>query len=414
MPYMMQASGDKTCVYKQGADGKPDGDPLHCYAGPDAEAQCKDYMKALYANEPTQASDQSMNLFSFTELSANVELKAIDGLAAGTFISGRGEEVTFPVEDLQAYIDNTNKIIESTRTASGEIVGLPIDMDGHDHKGGAGWIKGLQLDKARNIIQFMVEWTQQGAQVIKDNIRRFFSPSIDPNNKVIFGGSLTNWPATRDNNTGQILLRPVELSQSIKEIDMPKTLEEMFVDLKAGILEAVGRKPAESQAAPPPVPAELDGGNSPTIKELLGTPEAIELLGQKAQELAQDLIRTEKRKLHAVEFAARIAGGTKERPFGLAVRPNEIVALLLSLPEKQALAVEKILDRSLTAAVDFAQYGFDSDGYIQKPALDPKVRELAQTWVKAGRTIQEFFSVNPELGNPENFDLKEFTIKKEG
>lgn len=414
MPYMMQANGDRTCVYKQGADGKPDGEPLHCYTGPDAEAQCKDYMKALYANEPTQASDQSMNLFSFTELSANVELKAIDGLAAGTFISGRGEEVTFPAEDLQAYIDNTNKIIESTRTASGEIVGLPIDMDGHDHKGGAGWIKGLQLDKARNIIQFMVEWTQQGAQVIKDNIRRFFSPSIDPNNKVIFGGSLTNWPATRDNNTGQILLRPVELSQSIKEIDMPKTFEEMFVDLKAGILEAVGRKPAESQAAPPPVPAELDGGNSPTIKELLGTPEAIELLGQKAQELAQDAIRTEKRKLHAVEFAARIAGGTKERPFGLAVRPNEIVALLLSLPEKQALAVEKILDRSLTAAVDFAQYGFDSDGYIQKPALDPKVRELAQTWVKAGRTIQEFFSVNPELGNPENFDLKEFTIKKEG
>lgn len=408
MPYKIKSENGQHCVHKMNADGTM-GDSMKCYT---TEAEAMDYMKALYANE-SKPMGMSIGEFLFTELSANTELKTIDGLAAGTFISMSGEEVTFTPEELQTYIDNTNAIIESTKTAKGEIVGLPIDMNGHDHKGGAGWIKGLTLDSARNIIQFMVEWTKDGTQVIGDNLRRFFSPSTDPNNKIILGGSLTNWPATRLSGTGQILLRPVELNKFEKEIDMPKTLEEMFTDLKAGILEAVGRGPADTQAAPPIVPAELDGSNNATIRELLNTPEAVEALGIKAQQLAQASITAEKRKLHVVEFASRIAGGTQARPFGIAVRPNEIVALLLSLPEKQALAVEKILERSLDSAVDFAQHGFDSDGFIQKPLLEGKVHDLAATWTKAGRSIQEFFAINQELGSPENYNLSEF-VKKEG
>jgi hypothetical protein len=358
--------------------------------------------------------------FSFTELSADtlvdpIGLKYIDGLAAGTFVSMSGEEVTFSADELQAYIENTQKIIESTRTESGEIVGLPIDKDRHDHAGGAGWIVGLELDSARSIVRFLVNWTQDGIDLIKGNIRRFFSPSTDPANKVILGGSLTNWPATRL-ETGQILLRPVELSQTMKEIDMPKTLEEMFTDLKAGILEAVGKKqPAEHQADPP-APADPSSqleGMSPTIKELLNTPDAVEELGKRATEIAQDAIKSEKRKLHAVEFASRIVGGTREKPFGLKVKPTELIALLLSLPEKQAKAVEKILESSLDAAIDFAEHGFDSDGFISKPQLPAAIKPYARQWVEAGKPIGAFFAQNPELGPAENYNLVEFMKEKE-
>lgn len=353
--------------------------------------------------------------FSFTELSADtlvepIGLKYIDGLAAGTFVSMSGEEVTFSADELQAYMENTQKIIESTRTESGEIVGLPIDKDRHDHAGGAGWIVGLELDSARSIVRFLVNWTQDGIDLIKGNIRRFFSPSTDPANKVILGGSLTNWPATRL-ETGQILLRPVELSQTMKEIDMPKTLEEMFADLKAGILEAVGKnKPAEHQADPPPAD---DTTPSPTLRELLNTPDAMEELGKRATEIAQDAIRAKKREMHAVEFAARMVRGTKEKPWGLAVKPNELVALLLSLPEKQALAVEKILEQSLHAAIDFAEHGFDSEGFIQKPQLPAVIKPYARQWVEAGKPIGAFFAQNPELGPAENYNLVEFMKEKE-
>ena len=125
-------------------------------------------------------------------------IRKMDGLAAGTFISMWGDEVTFAAEELPDYIKNTQRVLNSTRDSSGQIVGLPIDQDAHDHAGGAGWIIGLELDEARGVIVFTVNWTEIGQDLIRKNIRRFFSPSVDILNKVILGGSLTNYPASRN------------------------------------------------------------------------------------------------------------------------------------------------------------------------------------------------------------------------
>lgn len=350
--------------------------------------------------------------FSFTELSDSA--KAIDGLAANEdtpYISMAGQEVYIKSDELAAYIENTQAIIDSTKTESGEIVGLPIDMEGHNHKGGAGWIVGLELDSARKVIRFLVNWTEKGIELIKGNLSRFFSPSVDTENKIILGGSLTNWPASR-NAKGQILLRPVELSQSIKEIDMEKTLIEMLAELPGKVAEAVrGGKQQESPPATPPA-TELETEISPQLKELLRTPEGIEELGKKAQELARDAIHLEKRKMHTVRFASKLAGGTSEHPVGLKVRPNEVVALLLSLPEPQAQAVEKILASALDGAVNFSMRGLDGNGFIQKPELPKEVKGYLRTWVDAGKTVGEFFKINLELGNPEDYNLSEFAKKE--
>jgi len=366
----------------------------------------------LKAN-PRQDSKPHEDLwaFSFTELAASH--KAIDGLAANDddpYISMSGQEVYIKSGDLAAYIENTMVVIESTKTESGEIVGLPIDLEAHNHKGGAGWIVGLELDSARKVIRFLVNWTEKGIDLIKGNLSRFFSPSVDTENKMILGGSLTNWPASR-NAKGQILLRPVELSQSIKEIDMEKTLLDMLAELPGKVAEAVrGGKPAD----PPPTPpvTELETEISPELKELLRTPEAIEALGKKSQEMAREAIHLEKRKMHTVHFASKLAGGTAEHPVGLKVRPNEVVALLLSLPEPQALAVEKILAGALDGAINFSMRGLDGNGFIQKPELPKEVKGYLKTWVEAGKTVDEFFKLNLELGNPEDYNLAEFAKKE--
>jgi len=367
-------------------------------------------LKAEPGQEPKPHED--LWAFSFTELSASH--KAIDGLAANDndpYISMSGQEVYIKSGDLAAYIENTQAIIESTKTESGEIVGLPIDMEGHNHKGGAGWIVGLELDSARRVIRFLVNWTEKGIDLIKGNFSRFFSPSVDTENKMILGGSLTNWPASR-NAKGQILLRPVELSQSIKEIDMEKTLMEILAELPGKVAEAVrGGKPQETPPTPT-APVELETEISPQLKELLRTPEGIEELGKKAQELARDAIHLEKRKMHTVQFASKLAGGTAEHPVGLKVRPNEVVALLLSLPEPQALAVEKILANALDGAINFSMRGLDGNGFIQKPELPKEVKPYLKTWVEAGKTVGEFFKLNLELGNPEDYNLAEFAKKE--
>ncbi len=190
---------------------------------------------------------------------------------------------------------------------------------------------------------------------------------------------------------------------------MPKTLEEMFVGLQAGILEAIGRKPADPPEADPPAADTV----SPALRELLNMPDDVEELGARAQEIAQDAIKAEKRKMHAVEFAARIVGGTREKPFGLKVKPKDLVALLLSLPEKQSRAVEKILEGTLDSAIDFAEHGYDSEGFIQKPALPEAIKPYARKWVDAGKPIGEFFAQNPELGSADNYNITEFIKVKE-
>ena len=365
--------------------------------------------------------------FVFVEISefSAGSLKPIDGLSAGTFTSMWGDKVEFKPEELEEYASKTKKVINSTKTEKGETVGLPIDMDMHDHRGGAGWIKDVIVDMERKILRFMVEWTEEGEELIRKNIRRFFSPSVDTENHFVLGGSLTNWPATRDSKSGKILLRPIELSSQMKEIDMPKTIEELSADLEAQgtqITSLVGAvntlvtkigelsKPKENPESPTSDGDEI----SQDIKDLLGTPEAVEELGRQAAKKATEAIKAEKRKGVVVEFASRIAGGTKEKPFGLKVKPAEIVALVLSLPEKQGNAVMRILEQSLDAAIDFAEHGVDSEGFLNKPEMPKQILELARNWVKSGKTIEEFFVVNAaELGTPDNYNLSEFKKVKE-
>lgn len=352
--------------------------------------------------------------FSFAELTG-VDLSTqtyIDGMAAGTFTSMTGEEVSFLPEELEAYVANTQKVIESTRTEKGEIVGLPIDENGHDHKGGAGWIIGLEHDVSRNIIKFLVNWTDKGTELVKSNMRRFFSPSVDTYGRYVRGGSLTNWPATRL-ASGQLLLRPVELSEQLQEIDMDNVVLQAINDLKESITKAISGTPA-SQAPSAPATQEFQDDNrvSPVLQELLGSQEGLEELGRRATEIAQDAIKSEKRKIHAVEFAAKVVGGTKEKPFGLRVRPNDLVALLLSLPERQSKAVETILEQTLDAAIDFSEHGVDSMGYLRKPSLPAEFKQPLLQWLEAKKSVAEFFSKNPEVGNMDDFNLDEFMVKE--
>jgi len=329
--------------------------------------------------------------FLFVQLESGGAAKLIDGMAAGTFTNMRGNKVTFSATELPDYVANTMATIESTRADGGELVGLPIDENNHDHNGGAGWIVGLELDTARNIIKFLVNWTEKGRDLISKNLRRFFSPTIDMSNKVILGGSLTNWPATR-NKKGHLILKPVELSQTLKFLQGENMPNPVSTDTQA--------------LAQPPV--------NPEIADLLQTPEATAELGKRATEMAAVMLAADKRKQHVVEFAAALVGGTRERPIGLKVPAAEVVSVLLSLPVPQADAVERLLLKALTESINFSERGFkvDENGFIHKPAVPMTFKPYLQKWVKAGKSVAEFFAVNPELGEMSEYNLAEFTPKE--
>lgn len=201
---------------------------------------------------------------------------------------------------------------------------------------------------------------------------------------------------------------------------MPKTLEEIenAQDALTASVATLTTLVTETNAkitelSKGPKAPEGPEGISPELAALLGDTTQLEEMGAKAQEIATDVIKAEKRKHQVVEFSARIAGGTKAKPFGLKVRAADVVALVLSIPEKQGNAVMRILEQSLDAAVDFAQHGIDGEGFGNKPELPQPFKKYALDFCAIeGNTIQEFFKQNPEAGRFDDFNLAEFSPKE--
>jgi len=334
-----------------------------------------------------------MEDFLFVELGTG--LPSFDGMSAGVFTDMRGRKVEFKPDELAEYIANTKDILESTKTDSGEIVGLPIDLDGHDHKGGAGWITELTLDTNRNIIRFGANWTQAGTDLIKGNVRRFFSPTVDPSEKVILGGSMTNYPASRDRK-GRMMLRPIELSEQLQEIEMANeftldSLRELGKEI-AALFKAEKAEPEQ----------EKDMGEKMTVAEFMQTDEGIAELEKRANERAAELLKAEQLKTKVAEFSAKITGGV----VALSMKAEDITADLLSFndTEKVMEFIGKIMEAKL---VDFQEHG-KSGASEAKQAFPAELKPFMNKWVEAGKTPESFFSVNPEIGLASDYDLTEF------
>ena len=158
------------------------------------------------------------DFFLVTELQTDTltEGKTFDGFVAGNFIDMRGRRILVEEDELEDYVANTQAAIEATESESGEIVGLPIDVFDHDKEDAAGWIVGVSLSDG--VVRLDPKWTAVGKDLIEEGIRRFFSATFNTDQQVILGGTLTNWPATRDDG-GRILLRPIELSRSMFSVE---------------------------------------------------------------------------------------------------------------------------------------------------------------------------------------------------
>ncbi|HEY4722119.1 MAG TPA: hypothetical protein VII92_09750 [Anaerolineae bacterium] len=170
--------------------------------------------------------------FVFAQLSVSnlTPGKAFDGLTVVETHDMNGRSVKVEPADLAIYLKNTQAAIAAAKSATGEIVGLPIDAGAtgdHDKGDAGGWIVGAEL--AGNVLRLIPKWTELGVELITKSIRRFFSATVDVENKVILGGTLTNWPAVRDAQ-GKMLLRPIELSKSLYELAEAAQMDQAMMD----------------------------------------------------------------------------------------------------------------------------------------------------------------------------------------
>jgi hypothetical protein len=314
--------------------------------------------------------------------------KPFDGMRAGSFTDMYGRAVTFDAKDLAGYVANTKAAIDATRAESGEIVGLPIDAQNHNKGDAAGWIIAAEL--VGDVVRLTPRWTDLGLDLIGSSRQRFFSPTVDMENKTIVGGSLTNWPATRAK--GKTLLRPIELAEGD-----PKPMDEALnkiLEMLGAIWEKMNPKAAEPEKSEP-------------AADMAQTALAAELA--QAKQAIAELTAQYERKNRYTEFAQRVTAGTKDNPRGLNMPAAELSEVLLSLPDEAAAKVQAMLETLVV--VDFAERG--NAGKAERlEQLPAEYAPYLRQWIEAGKSTETFFQVNPEIGKASQFDLAEYMPKE--
>jgi len=117
------------------------------------------------------------------------------------------KEVAITNKDLAQFKDNFDKRVRG--------VDLAVDVSHNPDAGATGWFKELKVDGDK--LMAKVDWTEEGAQLVKSGKYRYFSPEFmfqwtDPatkqtHNNVMLGGALTNRPFLKD-------MEPIAFSES--------------------------------------------------------------------------------------------------------------------------------------------------------------------------------------------------------
>lgn len=361
-------------------------------------------------------AEMEMDVLSVIELSTDslTDGRAFDGLASGKFTDMHSREFEFKASEFPEYLRNTLAAIEATRAESGELVGLPIDANNHDKGDGAGWIVGASLEGGK--LRFLPRWTEIGRELISKGIRRFFSATVDITNKVILGGTLTNWPATR-NKSGHILLRPVELSKSKKEeANMPD--EVVTIDkgqLQKLVEDAVAAAMPKPTTPPPAAGSDADlealaaefGGLSEDAKK--ARKDDLRRLSEYVRKQAELEFRAEmQREQHEsrmAELAQVLVGGCEAAPRGYPGTVEEIKAHLLKMAPEEAKFWGELMSKTQKEGfVEFNEvgHGREPKGTKQLPA------EFAKMLDSGELTVADLSDPILALGDVSDYDLSKW------
>jgi len=333
------------------------------------------------------------------------EGKWFDGLAAGEFIDMWGRQVEIKPEDMPEFLANTLQALEATQTDGGELVGLPIDGRDHEHGDAAGWIVDAALSPDGRKLRFKPRWTALGRELIESGRMRFFSATFSLRKKIVLGGTLTNWPATRDAQE-KLLLRPIELARrgmrnifrSKGEKRMKNKLDELTRDeraaLAAEILDEVfdlvrgGQREDGSSLR-----QEIDTA----IRKRVDARVAYEVSQQQA---AQDV----------AEFCMALVGGSADAPRGLPGAAGEYQSFLMKLtPPLREEAMTLLGKIQMGGMIEFSELGHGR----QLRGKTPLPQAIASKLDSGALTLHDLGAPILDLGDVDDYDLSKWQ-RKEG
>ena len=300
------------------------------------------------------------------------EGKWFEGFAVGAFIDKLGRPLEVKREEMSLFFDNTREAIEASRAkGSGEIEGLPIDAKDHERGNAAGWIVDVALNITGDKLLFKPHWTVIGFELLKAKLMKGFSPTFSLEDMVIIGGTLTNWPATRED--GIAILAPIELELSETSIadkvvarlsnlfqKTPENQEEFNtegVTMTKNKVKIEDLTPEQVSELSTQLVADAIGGkgNGKVVDLEQYIESQIETRAD--AKIKVELLLAEKSNTIA-NFVKDITEGTEEDPNGIGVKPEVLNELLSSLDDDQLeLAMTIIKAIKAGAVVNFEEQG---------------------------------------------------------
>jgi hypothetical protein len=346
------------------------------------------------------------------------------GFVEGEFVDALGRPVTVSGKDIETYLANTLALIKDTVDNSGKITGIPIDALNHERGNAAGWITDVSMGErnGRKGIIFHPIWTKLGVELVGGGLQKFFSATFDDENVVVVGGTLTNYPASRDEKR-HIVNEPITLTEADdNEGELYAKVEKMFM----GMLNKLFNR----KAKPKPkkgvfmdndlkVPKTID-----ELIQLLGENEdeggqqiSIDLAEmvdsaatEKAKVLLKESLAETERKAKVSSLVKEMTEGEGEAAFALGVNPKDLEAFLLSMDEDQfSLAVTTLTQIKEKGIIDFSENGSNDKGKGDKTPLPDYVQMKLRN-----KELELSDLSNPILGLG---DLKEYDLaewEKEG
>ncbi len=323
-------------------------------------------------------------------------------------------------KDLEEFSKNFNSSLRKD---------LPI-TEGHsvgeEEKPAIGWFKQL-VNKGRNGLWAVVEWTNEGMEMLKSKSYKYFSPEFyttyeDPEtrkiyNNVLVGGALTNRPyfkglkavvlseliLAKEMNLEEILTKePTELTDEevafLKEAELTDEQKERFKDVlvegeKEEEMEEKKEEEKEEEREEEKEEEKVDAS-----EKIMLSKNALKFLETQAQEGVKAMAKW---RMSEVEGYAKEMTFSETNTKGrfLPKSRDKVVSFLLSLSEKQQKAFKDIVGE-LPQANLFTELGKGSG--VPMKASEQVNKLISEKMSKDKelpyrQALEQVFAENPEL-----------------
>jgi len=361
------------------------------------------------------------NLLEFGENNITNEIKVIP---AGVWNHPQYGKIMISENDIDAFIENFNKGLRND---------LPI-TEGHEEGGeskpAVGWFKKL-INKGRDGLWAVIEWTEKGRQLIQEKAYKYFSPEFytnyeDPETRkktknVLVGGALVNRPYFKSlpaivlsenlkinetMNIEEIIVKSIE-DLTDEEKDFLKANQEALSEEDktkfASILEEPKEEPKEEETKEEakeeetkeePKEEQVEGSE----KNILISKEVLKVLEEKAELGVKASEELRKQKIESAVNSLTFSEHNSKGTF-LPKSKDKVVSFLLSLPDEKVEVFKEIMSE-LPKAKIFGELGSDSGIPISaSERLDGLVEDKRKENDKLSyrEALDQVLSENPDI-----------------